>query len=221
MKQQLKIILFLTLLVTGACAQEQKPPFWNEVQSFKKQDSLSFPASGQILLIGSSSFTMWTDVQTYFPGHPILNRAFGGSSLPDVIRYAKDIVLPYHPKQIIVYCGENDLAGDSTVNGEKVYERFKELFELVRSYYPGIPVAYVSMKPSPSRRKLLPKMEQGNRLIKHFMAQQVQTSYIDVYSRMLNPDHSLIGDIYREDSLHMNKKGYVIWQKIIEPYLVK
>jgi lysophospholipase L1-like esterase len=221
MKHQLRTILFFVLLVTGACAQEQKPPFWNEVQAFKKQDSLAFPAKSQILLIGSSSFTMWTDVQSYFPGYPILNRAFGGSSLTDVIRYAKDIVLPYHPKQIIVYCGENDLAGDSTVDGEKVYERFKELFELLRGYYPGIPVAYVSMKPSPSRRRLLLKMEQGNRLIKHFMAQQVSTSYIDVYSRMLNPDHSLIGDIYREDSLHMNKKGYIIWQKIIEPYLVK
>ena len=28
-------------------------------------------------------------------------------------------------------------------------------------------------------------------------------------------------DIFIEDDLHMNAKGYAIWQKAIEPYLLK
>ncbi len=72
------VILFLTALIN---VNAQQPPFWYEVQAFKKQDSVSMPPANQILFIGSSSFAMWKDVQNYFPGHPIINRGFGGSSL--------------------------------------------------------------------------------------------------------------------------------------------
>src|SRR5580692_8032994 len=88
------------------------PPFSSDIAAFKAQDAQTPPAKGQILFIGSSSFTRWTDVQSYFPTHPILNRAFGGSTLPDVIRYVNDIVFPYQPKQVVLYCGENDFASD-------------------------------------------------------------------------------------------------------------
>ena len=52
-------------------------PFINEVNYFKKLDSLQLPPKAPILFIGSSSFTNWKDVQDYFPAHTILNRAFG------------------------------------------------------------------------------------------------------------------------------------------------
>ena len=124
---KLKHLLLLTFLVSFGkleTSAQQSLPFWNEVQDFKKQDSLRFPASNQILLIGSSSFTYWKDVQEYFPRHTILNRAFGGSSLPDLIRYRYDILYPYQPKQILIYCGENDFAASDTVTVETVVNRF-------------------------------------------------------------------------------------------------
>ena len=40
---------------------------------------------------------------------------FGGSTLVDVIRYSYHVILPYHPKQVVIYCGENDLAYAETV----------------------------------------------------------------------------------------------------------
>src|SRR6478752_2648360 len=93
-------ILLAGLFFSGLTLQAQ--PFAQEIQAFKKGDSLHFPASKQILLIGSSSFTKWKDVQEYFPSYPILNRGFGGSQLPDQVRYVNDIVFPYQPKQIII-----------------------------------------------------------------------------------------------------------------------
>jgi lysophospholipase L1-like esterase len=150
-------MLFLfVVLVTNA--QSKEPfPFWNEVQKFKAAHSAAFPAANQVLFIGSSSFTMWKDVQTYFPNRKILNRAFGGSTLADVIRYRYDVIFPYQPKQIVIYCGENDFASSDTVTVELVMQRFTTLFNYIRAKYKNVPVAYVSMKPSPSRVNLLDK----------------------------------------------------------------
>src|SRR3954447_2014149 len=107
--------LVLFIFPGGKLFAQQQAPFYREIQLFKKQDSVSFPPKDAILFVGSSSFTKWQDVQSYFPGYTIINRGFGGSVLPDVIRYANEIIIPYHPRQVVVYCGDNDLASSDTV----------------------------------------------------------------------------------------------------------
>jgi lysophospholipase L1-like esterase len=196
-------------------------PFYKDILVFKKQDSIVFPPKQAILLVGSSSFTNWKDVQNYFPHFTIVNRGFGGSSISDVIRYADDIIFRYQPKQIVIYCGENDLAGSDTVTGKMVYQRFEQLFTLIRSKMPGVPVAFISLKPSPSRWQLNDKMIAANDLIKKYLRKKKKASFIDVYHKMLGADGTPIKEIFTEDNLHMNAKGYAIWQKIIEPYLKK
>jgi lysophospholipase L1-like esterase len=218
---KIKITLLFLLWAGSLFAQEQKPAFWHDIQSFKKADSVSFPPENAILFIGSSSFTMWKDVQKDFPAYTIINRGFGGSSLTDVIRYASDIILPYDPKQIVIYCGENDLAGSDKVTSKIVFDRFKQLFGLIRNSYPNAKLTYVSMKPSPSRLHLMPKMTEANLLIKKFLKKQEKTSFVDVYQKMLNEAGTPMKDIFLEDNLHMNAKGYAIWQKLIELHLLK
>lgn len=218
---KVKIFLFFLLLTNVIHAQEQKPAFWEDIQAFKKQDSVSFPPRGAILFIGSSSFTMWKDVQDYFPSYVIVNRGFGGSTLPDVTRYADDIIFPYYPKQIVIYCGENDLASSDTISSQIVLQRFMALFTKIRKELPHVPIVYISIKPSPGRQHLMPKMRKGNILIKRFLKKKRKTSIIDVYHKMLNADGTVMNDIFLNDKLHMNAKGYAIWQKSIEPYLLK
>ena len=137
MKNFFCVFLFFLLACGNTSRQENKsvahPPFWADIQNFKKQDSVSFPSKNAILFIGSSSFTKWKDVQDYFPGYTIINRGFGGSTLLDQIRYANDIIFPYEPKQIVIYCGENDLASSDTVTAEMVVDRFKELYKMIRN----------------------------------------------------------------------------------------
>ncbi|HUS03691.1 MAG TPA: GDSL-type esterase/lipase family protein [Chitinophagaceae bacterium] len=221
MKKLIIIVSLFLLGTTGLIAQTELPPFWQEIQNFKKQDSLHFPAKDQVLFVGSSSFAMWTDVQNYFPDYKIINRGFGGSSLPDVIRYVNDIIIPYQPKQIVIYCGENDLAASDTVTSEMVLDRFKVLFFLIRKQLPKVPIVFISIKPSPSRQHLMPKMEAANKMIKKFLKKERRTAFVDVYHRMLKPDGTPMDDIFREDKLHMTAKGYAIWQKAIKPYLKK
>lgn len=213
-------LIFLLFVATATFAQNNNVPFYNDILAFKRQDSINFPPRGAILFIGSSSFTMWKDVQNQFPGFTIVNRGFGGSSLTDQIRFANDIVFPYRPKQIVIYCGENDLAGNDTVSGQTVFHRFQFLFEMIRQKLPNVPIVFISLKPSPSRAHLFPKMKLANSLIKDWISKQKSAVFVDVYSLMLLPNGKPMPEVFLSDSLHMNPKGYAIWQKAIRPYLL-
>jgi len=213
------ILICCCLLSNVALAQ--KLPFFDEVQAFKKHDSSHPPLQHAIVFIGSSSFTRWNNLQESFPDRTIINRAFGGSSLPDLIRYVDDITLPYDPGQIIIYCGENDFADNDSITANIVTTRFKKLFNLIRENLPNVPIAFVSIKPSPSREKYWSKMVAANASIKKFLIKKKHTQFIDVYSKMFNADGTVMKDIFVEDNLHMNAKGYAIWKKAIEPSLLK
>lgn len=216
-----KILILVFLFVASISFAQTTLPFWNDVQKFKKQDSVSFPSANQILFIGSSSFTKWTDVQDYFPGYKILNRAFGGSTLLDVTRYRYDVIYPYQPKQVVLYCGENDFAYSDTITVDMVVGRFKILYKYIRDKYPAVPFVYVSMKPSPSRAHLMQKYAEANKQIQVFLKKEKQCAFVDVYIKMLKPDGAPMEDIFLEDNLHMNAKGYAIWKKLLLPVLKK
>lgn len=215
------LIAFVLLLSAFVPVQAQQLPFRDEITAFKKMDSVSPPPKNAILFVGSSSFRKWTNVQEAFPGYTIINRGFGGSTIPDVIYYADDIIFPYEPKQIVIYCGENDLASSDTITADKVTACFKSLFFLIRDRMPNVPILFVSLKPSPSRERLWPQMEEANKAIKQFLKKKNNTAFADVYHKMLKRNGSLKADLFIEDNLHMNSKGYDIWQKAIEPYLLK
>lgn len=213
----IKLLTLFLFLFSAAQAQTQ-PAYYNDIQQFRKQDSIKFPPKNAVLFIGSSTFTNWKDAQNYFPDHVIVNRGFGGSSLPDVIRYVGDIVYPYQPKQIVIYCGENDFMTDGTTP-DMVVARAKKLIDTIRFKFPKVPIAYISIKPSPSREKYLPMMMEANAKIKDMLSTMKRTTFINTYNAMFNADGTIMKDIFLSDNLHMNAKGYTIWQKIMEPYL--
>ena len=208
-------VLFLAQIAT------KEAPFAKEIAAFVASDRKNPPAKGQILFVGSSSFTKWTDAATYFPKHKILNRGFGGSSLTDVIRYQYDIIYPYQPSQIVIYCGENDLAGDPKLPAYEVYNRFSMLYTSIRKHLPSTPVSFISIKPSISRWSMRSKMIAANGWIRELAMNDKSLTFIDVWEAMLNSDRRPKPEIFIEDNLHMNAKGYHIWAPIIEPTLIK
>lgn len=214
-----KIALFLQCVTLAGMAQQA--PFADDIRLFRERDAVTPPPKHAILFVGSSSFTKWTDVQDYFPGYPIINRGFGGSSLPDLIRYAGDIIFPYQPKQIVIYCGENDLAASDTVSAATVVSRFRTLFGMIRRRLGETPVVFVSLKPSPSRARLFPKMKEANAAIKTFLATQKKAVFADVYSRMLDANGQPRESLFVGDMLHMNASGYAIWKQVLLPLLLK
>lgn len=216
-----KLISLLFLGFSLLILAQEKPAFWADIQQFKTINAQSPPPKNAILLVGSSSFTKWTDVADYFPDKTIINRGFGGSRLLDLNFYSKELLQGYDPKQIIIYCGENDFADNTSLKPKTVLNRFKNFYAEIRKYYPNINVSYISMKRSPSRENLWPQMKTGNALIKKFLSKQKNTSYIDITKAMENASGQVQNDLFLEDQLHMKPEGYVIWTKVMTPFLVE
>ncbi|MBE7172103.1 MAG: G-D-S-L family lipolytic protein [Williamsia sp.] len=217
-----------TVLLTGIffiflsnLQAQTAPPFWQDIVQFKKQDSAQAPPSRPIVFTGSSSFTKWKDLNKDFAGYPVLNRGFGGSVLTDVIRYAYDVIIRYKPKQVVIYCGENDLASADSISAAEVVLRVKTLFGIIRTNLPDATIDYVSIKPSPVRASIQSKVKVANRQIKAFFSTQKKAAFIDLYDAMLDSKGAMREELYVEDRLHMKPEGYAIWKKIILPYLQK
>ncbi len=215
------LVLPLLVAFVVSPARAQADPYAADIAAFKKQDAEHPPAKGQIVFIGSSSFTRWTKVREAFPSHTILNRAFGGSALPDLTKHLDDVVFPYAPRQVVVYCGENDFAYDAMLTAPDVVARFNDLYRRVRARLPDAQFTYVSMKPSPSRWSLAPKFRAANAAIEKFLSHESRASFVDVWPVMLGADGQPIPDIFVSDKLHMNDKGYELWIPLIEKVLVK
>jgi lysophospholipase L1-like esterase len=203
----------LTLLVIAGSCQE---PFEKEIAEFKKHDAIKFPPANANLFVGSSSFRLWKNLESDFPNAVVINRGFGGSTFVDLNRYVNDIVIPYNPKHVIVYCGDNDLAnGDQP---EYVLEQFKTFFNTVRQSLPAY-ITFVSIKPSPSRVAIKKQVLKTNSMIQEFLAGQKNAAYVDVYNRMIDADGNPREELFIEDRLHMNRKGYELWREALAPHL--
>lgn len=200
---------------------QQSWPFWNEIQQFKHEDSLQPPPQRAILFVGSSSFRIWKSLPNDFPGYVIINRGFGGSTIPDIMHYAADIIFPYHPRQIVIYCGDNDAASSPSITVDSIYDRFVRLYDLIRNQLPQTEITFVSIKPSPSRQQLMPLMDAANWKIQQFLSHQPHAGYVDVYHLMLDQKGLPRKDLFLPDMLHMNRKGYLIWIKAIQPVLIR
>jgi lysophospholipase L1-like esterase len=214
----MKGILALFFIFSSLVPSAQDRPFWNAIEDFKTQDSIEAPPKKAIVFVGSSSFRMWKDLDADFPDHAVINRGFGGSSLPHVIGYANEIIFPYKPRQVVIYCGENDFMG-SGITSEIVTDRFKELFSLLRKENRRTRIVFVSIKPSPSRQHLMDEMAAANAAIREFLEAKRRTAFVNIWDAMLDKNGTPRKELFLEDMLHMNEEGYDIWQEKIAPHL--
>lgn len=206
----MKKFYLLVLLVISAFGTAQQRPFWNEINDFVKQDSINKPKDGVILFVGSSSFRLWKNVKTDLSNQNILNRAFGGATLLDMLHYKDKNLLNYNPSKIVMYCGENDVASSEKVDGKEVFKRFKKLYKIIKKQYPNVPFVFVSIKPSILRWSMKDRMMDANERISRYLSHKKQTTFVNVWDAMLENGEPK-KDIFIQDNLHMNSKGYAIW----------
>ncbi|MGH8025492.1 MAG: SGNH/GDSL hydrolase family protein [Pseudoxanthomonas sp.] len=226
------LVLASLLALLTACASaptaQQGPPripeqvsnaVWEQdMQRFAALDAASPPPRHGVLFVGSSSIRLWDTLAADFPGVPVINRGFGGSELRDSTFYADRIVIPYAPRQIVVYAGENDLQAGRTP--KQVEEDFRAFVKRVRRDLPKARIAYISNKPSPLRVGLLETQRQANALIKAEAA-RLHVDYIDVFTAMLDANGQPRGELFGADRLHMNRAGYELWRQKVAPYLAR
>jgi lysophospholipase L1-like esterase len=203
--------------VAGSPSPVPANPFESEVTSLQAKLSQSPIASSPVVFYGSSSIRLWKSLQQDFSGYAVLNCGFGGSRLTDCVRYANRIVLPLKPSAIVIYAGDNDLAIGTPP--EKVFKSFQQLFSIFRGYSPSIPIAFVSVKPSPARLMFLDNILKFNRLVEDFLKTQPETEYIDVCSDMLGQDRKPIRSLFVNDQIHLSPAGYQILRRDIGEFL--
>jgi lysophospholipase L1-like esterase len=188
-----------------------------QLKKFAEADKKEMPPKDAVLFVGSSSIEKWTDLAADFPKIKVINRGIGGAQIVDCTAHADQLVEPYAPKQIVFYAGDNDLAAGKTP--QEVADDYQKFVKLVRKSLPKTPIAFISIKPSPSRTSLLENMIAANALIKKFIADDKTQTYIDVFTPMLGDDGEPRGELFVSDRLHMNKDGYALWRKIVTPYV--
>lgn len=202
----------------GTGAAPPAPARWETaIRAFEAADRTHPAPRGAVLLVGSSSIRLWTNAPIDFPRHTILNRGFGGSHLSDVVAYVDRIVVPYRPRLIVLYAGDNDIAAGKLP--EQVAADFRAFVAKVRAALPTTPVVYLAIKPSPARMKFLAAGQAANRLISEFVAGQQGLVVVDVATPMLGADGGPRGELFLPDRLHLNAEGYKLWAGIVGPVL--
>jgi lysophospholipase L1-like esterase len=218
----LQLLVFTLLLFVGgnASAQLRGPEQWQaEIARLVADDGAHPPPQHAVVFIGSSSIRLWTTLAEDFPGVPTINRGFGGSMIAASTYYAGRIIVPYHPRLIVMYAGDNDIAEGRT--SRQVIDDFKTFVARARSDLPNVAVAYLSIKPSVARVALWPQMHSANNGIADWARTQKDVTFVDVATKMLDAHGKPRPELLREDGLHMRPAGYAIWIDALKPVLAR
>lgn len=220
------ILLWIGLLALLSAGCQTVPPnslathnsaqWETEIAAFELRDRTNPPPKGCIIFVGSSSIRRWTNLANDFPGLPVVNRGFGGSQIADSVNLAERIIIRYDPRQVVVYAGGNDInAGKSP---EVVYGDLVAFATLLKAKLPKARLAYISSAPNLKRWAQVEKVKRLNTLAAAY-CQRHRIAFINVFPLMLGTDGRPRPDIFVEDGLHMNAKGYAIWKEAVSPYL--
>lgn len=212
------VLAWVTAVTLGSAQQPIDPNRWEPtIQKFEAEDKRTPPAKGGIVFIGSSSIARWNNLAESFPDLKVVNRGFGGSELADSAKYASRVVVPYAPRIVVLYAGENDL--NRGVAPEVIASDFDRFSQLIHTSLPAARVVVIGLKPSLLRWKLRDGMQQTNTLIRTRCAIDRRCVYVDPWPSMIGKDGTPKPEFFVEDGLHMTPEGYKAWTEMLRPHL--
>ena len=187
------------------------------IAAYEQFDADMPPPEGGVVFVGSSSIRRWQSLVGDFPETSAIGRGFGGSQLIDSVLYAHRIVTPYRPRAVAVYAGDNDIA--SGKGAEQVLHDFRLLVGTIHQTLPQARIGFIAIKPSVSRWKRWPEMKRANALVRQWAATHHSIAYLDIATPMLGPGGMPREELFVEDGLHLNEKGYALWTSVIRAWI--
>ena len=166
-----------------------------------------------IAFYGSSSIRLWTAQSDDLAPLNTINLGFGGSQFSDCIHFFDRVFKNIEPSHIVLYIGENDLYKGK--NPSHLLKSFQILEHKTHDSFPHSKLVFISIKPSPRKESFQHTVKTANNLLKTYIDEKDWVSWIDIYHPMLSKGAMPRPDIFLEDGLHMNTKGYKIWKKNI------
>lgn len=212
------ILCFAVLLACPIVLAAQEEDRWEEtIQGFEQRDAESPPPQNEIVFVGSSSIRFWK-TDTDFPDLTIINRGFGGSETSDALRYASRIVIPYAPRLVVLYAGDNDIARGKS--SETVLADTSAFVNRIHEALPEARIVYLSIKPSLLRWNMVVPMREANAKIHAYAETRSFVDYVDLDTPMIGEDGKPRKELFIKDGLHLSRAGYDLWNRIVRPYLV-
>jgi hypothetical protein len=206
--------LFLILSCSPVTRMIQEEPVTSWEKDIRVFDSLNLvePADTHTLLVaGSSSVRLWNTIHEDLAPYQVMQRGYGGAKLTDFNFYEERIIQPGTLKGILVFVANDISGGEHDRTPEEVLQLFKAMVKKIRSRNPDTPVFWIEITPTPSRWHVIDQIREANDLISHYCDKKKYLNFIstsDVYiNEMGLPDSSL----FRDDMLHLNRKGYELW----------
>mgnify|MGYP001827623257 FL=1 len=213
----MKKLLFSVVLISTFAFSQDPTRFADEVEAIqKKYDTLWDASKETIVFTGSSSVRIWKDLQERFPEHQIVNSGFGGSQASDLLYYSEEFILRFRPKKVFIYEGDNDVSEGK--KSKEIMSDISEIISKIRAQDATTEIVLIAAKPSIARWSLKKDFKRLNRKFRKLSRRDVQMNYADVWKPMLSR-RKVKEDIFIEDGLHMNAKGYEIWYETLKPYL--
>lgn len=210
-------VLFVACCCRWAGAQEPALNKWAAaLKAFEDQDRITFPAPGGVVFVGSSSIRLW-NLQESFPGKNCINRGVGGATLAEVVKLIDRIVLPYQPRVVVLYAGDNDLAAKRTP--EQIRDDYRSFVNHVQGALPEAQIVWIAIKPSPKRWALREQALQANRLVRAEIARGHHQVEIDLWNAMLDETGQPRSMLYAKDQLHLSPSGYALWTERLRSYV--
>ncbi|HIR38212.1 MAG TPA: sialate O-acetylesterase [Candidatus Limisoma gallistercoris] len=218
-----RFLILSALALSGICGMEAQEKY--EYNEFYYQRSSHF----EMLPVDSDDIVFLGDSQTNgcewheMLGNPnVKNRGISS----DVIQGFADRVQPIidgRPAKLFILGGVNDISHDLTP--DSIATAMRNLIVKVRRGTPATKVYLQSLLPidnSFRRYKAMTGKEsvivETNKLLKK-VAEETGATWIDLYSRMVDPATGNMRKGLTNDGLHLLGAGYAVWRDAVLPYV--
>jgi lysophospholipase L1-like esterase len=215
-------VIVAALSSTPGSAQELPDPlrFEEAIQRFEAADRTNPPPEGAIVLTGSSSIMFWNhDAPADLAPLTVIARGFGGSVMHDLLHYLDRVVLTYKPRAVLIYEGDND-TGRNNLPNDLIMTHVHQGIERIHAQSPDTRIYLLTVKPSVARVATWPAASELNQRYRALAASDPRIHLIDVATPFLDASGKVLTDIFVEDNLHLNAKGYAIWAATIREVLM-
>jgi hypothetical protein len=220
----MKKILILAFLYALICfpshGQSAQTDAWEkDIRRFEQLDSIEKYPANSVLFAGSSSIRLWSTLAKDMAPYPVIQRGYGGAKLSDFSAFTGRIIYP-HPCRAIVLFVANDITGsEADKSPEEVRDLFLDVLNTIREKFPDTPVFWIAITPTTLRWKAWPQIEKANILIEKECKKHGNTYFINTKKEFLNSSGLPKDELFREDHLHLNDQGYVVWTSVIRKEL--
>ena len=221
-----KYLLLLLIFIAVSCSPVRKyrslpevQAWENDIKQFEQLDKSESYPPGSIMFAGSSSIRLWADLKSDMAPFPVIQRGYGGAKLSDFAVYADRIFDPHECKAIVIFIANDITGSENDKTPEEVLALYKSVIKTIRKNHKETPVFWIAITPTSSRWKAWPEIQKANDLIRDYCNSNKNLYFIKTDYAFLGPDGRPMDELFRDDLLHLNNKGYQVWNQIIKKEL--